>query len=110
MLDASQNTMIIANNLLKEYDICHFAASSKHLSREAYVSTSPRTSHASRIVADVQPPENVNMLNEVSYGTDKTSKTYQTESKNIQYIEKYNQTKSIEFFVTYHHTHEDILG
>jgi hypothetical protein len=24
-LDASQNTVIIANNLLKEYGICHFA-------------------------------------------------------------------------------------
>jgi hypothetical protein len=41
MLDASQNTMIIANNLLKEYGIYHFAASSKHFSREAFVSTSP---------------------------------------------------------------------
>jgi hypothetical protein len=79
MLDASQNTMIIANNLLKEYDICHLAASSKHLSREASVLTSPWTSHASQNMADVWPPENVIMLNEVSYGTDKTSETYQTE-------------------------------
>jgi hypothetical protein len=76
MLDTSQNTMIIANNLLKEYDIYHFAASSKHLSTEASVSTIPRTSHASQNMADVRPPENVIMLNEVSYGTDKTSETY----------------------------------
>jgi hypothetical protein len=79
MLDATQNTMIIANNLLKEYNICHFAASSKHLSREVFVSTSPRTSHASQNVADVRPPENVIMLNEISYGTDKTSE-YSTSS------------------------------
>jgi hypothetical protein len=83
MLDASQNTMIIANSLLKEYGICHFAASYKHLSSEAYVSTSPSTSHASQNLADVRPPKNVIMLNEVSYGTDKTSETYQTEYKNI---------------------------
>jgi hypothetical protein len=80
MLDASQNTMIIANCILKEYDICHFATSSKHLSREASVSTSPRTSHASQNVADVRPLENVIMLNEISYGTDKTSEIYRTES------------------------------
>jgi hypothetical protein len=98
MLDASQNTMIIANNLLKEYIIYHFAASSKHLSREAFVSTSPQTSHASQNVDDVRPPENVIMLNEVSYGTDKTRETYRIESKNIRYIERYNQTKSIESF------------
>jgi hypothetical protein len=81
MLDASQNTIIIANNLLKEYDIFHFDASSKHLSREASVSTSQRTSHASQIVANVRPPENIIMLNEVSYGTDKTSETYRIEYK-----------------------------
>jgi hypothetical protein len=51
--------MIIANSLLKEYGICHFAASFKHLSREASVSTSPRTSHATQNMADVRPPENV---------------------------------------------------
>jgi hypothetical protein len=68
--------MIIAKNLLKEYDICHFAAPFKHLSREVSVSTSLRTSHASRSVADVRPPENVIMINEVSYGTDKTGETY----------------------------------
>jgi hypothetical protein len=78
MLDASQNTMIITNSLLKEYDICHFAASSKHLLREAYVSTSPRTSHASQNVAHARRPENVNMLNEFRYGTDETIKKYQT--------------------------------
>jgi hypothetical protein len=81
MLDASQNTMIIANNLLKEYGICYFAASSKHLSRETSVSTSPRTSHASQNVVDVRPPKHVIMLNEVNYGIVKTSETYQTESK-----------------------------
>jgi hypothetical protein len=81
MLDTSQNIMIIANSLLKEYNIYHFDASSKHLSREASVSTCSRTSHASRNVADVLPPKNVIMLNEVSYGTDKISKTYRTEYK-----------------------------
>jgi hypothetical protein len=85
MLDASQNIMIIAYNLLKEYGFCHFATSSKHLSREAPVSTSLRTSHAFWSMADVRPPKNVIMLNEVSYGTDKTSETYRTESKNIRY-------------------------
>jgi hypothetical protein len=79
----SQNTMIIANILLREYDICHFAASSKHLSREASVSTSPQTSHASQNVTHVRPPENVIMLNVVSYGTNKISETYQNESRNI---------------------------
>jgi hypothetical protein len=73
--------MIIANNLLKEYDIFHFDASSKHLSREVYVSTSPRTSHASQNVVDVRPHEIVIMLNEVSYDTEKTSKNYRTEYK-----------------------------
>jgi hypothetical protein len=76
MLDTSQNTMIIVNNLLKKYDIYHFTASSKHLSREVSVSTSPWTSHASQNVVDVRPLENVIMLNEVSYGIDKTSETY----------------------------------
>jgi hypothetical protein len=98
MLDASQNTMIIAYNLLKEYDTCHFATSSKHLSREVSVSTRLWTSHTSRNMADVRPPENVIMLNEVSYGTDKTSETYRTESKNIWYIKRYDQAKSIESF------------
>jgi hypothetical protein len=99
MLDTSQSTMNIANDLLKEYDICHFAGSSKHLSREAYVSTSKRTSHASRNVADVRHPKNVIMLNEVSYGTDKIGETYQTEYKNIRYIiEIYNTTTIIESF------------
>jgi hypothetical protein len=45
--------MMIANNLLKEYDIYHVVASSKHLSREAYVSTSLQTSHVSRNVGHV---------------------------------------------------------
>jgi hypothetical protein len=81
MLDASQNIMIITNNLLKEYDIYHFGASSKQLSREVSVLTSPRTSHASRDLADVRLPENVIMINEVNYGTDKTSETYRTEYK-----------------------------
>jgi hypothetical protein len=76
MLDGSQNTMIIATNLLKVYNIYHLDASSKHLSREASVLISPRTSHASRNVADVRPSENVIMLNEVSCGTDKTRETY----------------------------------
>jgi hypothetical protein len=62
------------------------------------VSTSPQTSHASRNVSDVRPHENVIMLNEASYGTDKTSETYRTESENIRYIERYNQIKSIESF------------
>jgi hypothetical protein len=75
MLATSQNAMIIANSLLREYDICHFVASFKHLSREASVSTSPQTSRASRNVLHVRPPENVIMLNEVSYGTNKTSET-----------------------------------
>jgi hypothetical protein len=73
--------MIIANSLLKEYEICHFDASSKHLSREAYVSTSPRTSHASQNSADVRPPENVIMLNEVSYGTKKQAKPIELSTK-----------------------------
>jgi hypothetical protein len=85
MLDASHNIMIIANNLLREYNICHFATCSKHLSREVSMSTSPWTSHASRNVTHVRPPKNVIMLNEVSYGTDKTSETYQNESRNIRY-------------------------
>jgi hypothetical protein len=83
MLDASWNTMIIANNLLKEYDICHFAASSKHLSREASVSICLQTSHASRNMADVQPRENVIMLNEVGYGIDKISETYHPKTYDI---------------------------
>jgi hypothetical protein len=81
MLYASHNTMINANSLLKEYIICHFDATSKHLSREASVSASPRTSHASRNVADVQLPKNVIMLYDVSYGTVKTNKTYRSEYK-----------------------------